>query len=130
MRGKRRGGVGQRRDGDAGAVVSWGARGKRDRVPGDLGWEQLPVEDDSDNMGPPVRGTRREKGGNRSGFEVGPSLLGQTGCSSPNPFLFFFLLSFILFCFLFFFITLTEIIQTRSNQFLKFSKIQKNNTKQ
>jgi hypothetical protein len=97
MRGKRRGGVGQRRDGDAGAVVSWGARGKRDRVPGDLGWEQLPVEDDSDNMGPPVRGTGREKGG---GVTVRVLKLGRhcwAGLAAPVQILFSLFFSFLLF---------------------------------
>jgi hypothetical protein len=104
-----RGGVGQRRDGDAGAVVSWGARGKRDRartVSGENGQGRLEVRERSDKGGSLVRG-RERSGGYLFGIGLdGPCRVGQFGYSvhfSFFPFFFFFL--FILFCFQICFIT-------------------------
>jgi hypothetical protein len=52
------------------------------------------------------------------------SLLGQKG--SRGPFMFFFLFLFLLFSFSISFITFAFYIQMTSNQFVKFSKIQRN----
>jgi hypothetical protein len=56
--------------------------------------------------------------------------VGQTGPLGPFIFSFFFFFLCILFYFHISLISFAEILQTRSNQILKFSKIQKNITKQ
>jgi hypothetical protein len=69
---------------------------------------------------PPVGGENRERG-LPFRFVSGPRLLGQTGLLGSLP---FFSLFFFFFCFLFYFISFAIWLQTDSNNFVNFSKIQ------